>query len=198
MVVAAGWLAVTGAASASAAIIYDQNNNIQPGNISILSINPTGSPTLSAAAADDFTVPLGQKWRITGINVSGFQAGGAPTTETVTVSTDKGQHPFKARNQQTVVGADTAGSLQISLAPFALTAGHYWVSVVANTTNVGVQWYWDSRSVQKGSAAEWQNPGGGWGFGCLSWWYVPQCSNNLAGPDLMFSLTGKKVSLPRP
>jgi hypothetical protein len=35
-------------------------------------------------------------------------------------------------------------------------------------------------------------------MGCSTWWYLNQCLNTNAGPDLMFSLNGKVTTLPKP
>src|SRR5215472_150215 len=51
-----------------------------------------------------------------------------------------------------------------------LDPGTYWISVQAVMDfNPNGQWFWHNRTALSGSAAVWQNPGGGYGTGCVTW-----------------------------
>ena len=89
------------------------------------------------------------------------------------------------------IAIDTAGSFTIVL-PTSLTLGPgtYWVSVQANMDfTPGGQWAWTDRSVQSNSGSAWQNPGGGFGAGCLTWGLKTTCVTG-AGPDQIFQILG--------
>ena len=96
--------------------------------------------------ADDFVIPGGQTWTIQTIEVLGSAMGVAPTL-------------------------DVGGDLTVNLpAPAVLGSGTYWVSVqAAMDFALGGQWFWSTRAVQSNSPYAWQNPGGGFGVGCLTW-----------------------------
>jgi hypothetical protein len=43
------------------------------------------------------------------------------------------------------------------------------LTALAGAVGVGGQWGWDDRTVQNGTGAMWENPGGGCGVGCATW-----------------------------
>jgi hypothetical protein len=48
-----------------------------------------------------------------------------------------------------------------------IPAGTYWLGFVVDMASiVGDQWGWETRTVQSGNPAVWQNPGNGWNSGC--------------------------------
>ena len=53
------------------------------------------------------------------------------------------------------------------------------------------EWGWATRNTQVGTAAQWQNPGDGFGTGCTSWADEQDCLGDVGGPDHMFTLRGK-------
>jgi hypothetical protein len=178
-------------------VIYSQNDN----DTGIAVLSQSFEPDFAiydSQLADDFVVPdNGHPWQIQGISVTGqyFNGSGPADSETVTFYQDAGGVPGAVVNTQTVVGADSGGSFTIPLAKFALPQGHYWVSVVANMAfSSGGEWGWEVRSVQNGTGAVWQNPGGGFGTGCTTWTTVQTCVG--FGPDLMFSLSGAVLGKP--
>lgn len=55
------------------------------------------------------------------------------------------------------------------------------------------EWFWETRTVQSGPAAAWENPGNGWGPSCTTWAKMQTCiADPNQGPDFMFALRGKK------
>ena len=176
------------AAAGSGATCYSNAKDV--GTFGVMSQN--FAPVLDAydsAAADDLT--LRKTCKVRSIQVTGsYSAEGAVDSETVTFYKDEVGRPGKIISSQTRVGTDNgAGSYDIKLKPVTLKKGTYWVSVVANLNpDAGGQWYWTSSNTQKGAAALWENPRGGWQYGCLTWTKIYQCLGAGPGPDLAFSL----------
>src|SRR6266540_1846667 len=150
-----------------AVTLYDQLNN--PGTVS------TGSQDFEAAnnafdtfTADDFVVPGGQTWNITEVDVAGEYSTGGPADSF---------HVFFYADSGTLPGAVT------------LTAGTYWVAVQARQDfGTAGQWFWDNRLIISNSGAAWQNPGGGFGVGCLTYGRKTTCLPTQNGPDQLFRL----------
>jgi hypothetical protein len=180
-------------------ILYSQNDNDQGVGISSQNFEASLDP-FDDAAADDFTIPAGMRWIVRAVIVTGIYYGcnpncGPADSETVNFYRDAAGLPGTLISSQTVVGTDTAGSFTIRLAsPVRLRAGTYWVSVVANQTfTPNGQWAWESRSIQNGNAAAWQNPGNGFGTNCVTWANMQTCTGGVSGPDLMFALFGRSA-----
>jgi hypothetical protein len=180
----------------AATLLYNQDNH--PSGYALISQNLGKTNTESAQAADDFTVPNGHTWTIAQVNVGGKQVDGSPATETVflyknTVNAKKQDVPGTLVKKETLKGKNNgSGSLVIAgITGVKLAAGHYWVSVQANQTSG--EWAWDSRTVQSGSPAAWQNPGNGFATGCTTWTPYESCTGASGRPDLMFALYGSSA-----
>jgi hypothetical protein len=121
-----------------------------------------------------------------------YNGSGPAASENVTFYQDAGGYPGQAFNSQTAVGSDDAGNFVIYLSQVNLRSHHtYWVSVQVNMNfSPGGQWGWENTYIQKGSPAQWQNPGDGWGTGCTTWQSVQTC-RGAPGPDLMFALSAQ-------
>lgn len=180
-------------------VLYSQNDNDTGVGVVSQNFEPDFD-VYDSQLADDFVVPDPRHpWQITGITVTGvyFSGSGPATSENVTFYKDSNGVPGEIKNAQTVVGADSNGSFTIPLDKFALPPGHYWVSVQANMDfSSGGEWGWETRSVQNGDAALWENPGNGFGTGCTSWTNMSACVDAGAGPDVMFSLSGRVLGAP--
>jgi hypothetical protein len=183
-----------------AGVLYNQNDN--DSGVGVVSQNfEPALDVYDSQLADDFVVPdAGHPWQITGITVTGvyFSGSGPAASETVTFYRDANGVPGEVENTQTVVGSDSNGSFTIPLDKFALPAGHWWVSVQANMDfSSGGEWGWETRTVQNGTGAVFQNPGNGFATGCTSWANMVACLGPLGeGPDLMFSLSGSVLGAP--
>jgi hypothetical protein len=73
-----------------------------------------------------------------------------------------------------------------------LPEGHYWVSVQArqDITQAGF-WLWHNRTIQSNAGAAWQNPGNGFGTGCVVWIRRVTCAVlQQTAPDQVFRLIG--------
>jgi hypothetical protein len=144
--------------------------------------------------ADDFT--LGSDASVGQVDAAGTYAGfpGPVNSFHVTVYGDSSGSPgttiqdWPAASYTVVGGSD----FRITLDPAVdLSAGvTYWISVQANMDfGTGGQWYWEDRSVQNGTGAMWENPGGGFGVGCTTWTPKLTCIPTGGGPDQVYSLS---------
>ena len=84
----------------------------------------------------------------------------------------------------------------VSLSPaVALAAGTYWVSVQARQDiTLHGQWFWHERAVQSNQGSVWQNPGNGFGTGCMTWVRQTACAALIdLNPDQVFRLNGTVI-----
>lgn len=183
-------LIASSAFAAKPTVLWNQNTT-SGGTVS--SENTEGSTT---AGADDFTVPSGQAWLISEVDVTGvyFDGSGPASSEVVTFYSDKKSLPHRVKKGPfTLNCADNNGSFQCTLPKrIKLKAGTWWVSVVANC-DVGTcsgEWGWSINTTVQGHEAAWENPTGS--GACTSWQPLHVC---FGGPplDLAFELRGRAV-----
>ena len=75
--------------------------------------------------------------------------------------------------------------------PFRLPSGTYWISVQARQDfKTNGQWFWHNRTVQTNAGAAWQNPGDGYGTGCITWNRKNACMPDQVWPDQVFQILG--------
>jgi hypothetical protein len=146
-------------------------------------------------AADDFIVPAGQTWQVTEVDVLGEydSTGPAASFHIFFYENGAGDLPgflVASRLENPYTGSN---DFVITLTePVTLPEGHYWVSVQArqDITQAGF-WLWHNRSVQANSGAAWQNPGNGFGTGCVVWIRRVTCAVlQQTAPDQVFRLIG--------
>jgi hypothetical protein len=178
-------------ANRAAGILYDQSSN--DSGIGIVSQNFESSFDIyDAAAADDFTVPKGSKWKVTEVDAFGvyFNGSGPARDENVTFYHDDHGSVGAEIASYTVAGTDSFGSFTIPIHKTKLKKGTYWVSVQANLDfSAGGEWGWENQTTVEGNAAQWENPGDGFGTGCTSWTTETTCIPDGQG-DHMFTLRG--------
>jgi len=176
-------------------VLYDQINNPAPtpGGVTSQDFETVNDP-FDSFAADDFVVPAGQTWNITEVDVSGeYSLGGGPAASF---------HVFFYQDSATLPGtlvatrlanpySGGANALITLTSQVTLTPGTYWVAVQSRQdfTPAG-QWFWDNRAIISNSGAAWQNPGGGFGVGCLTYGRKTTCLPTQNGPDQLFRLVG--------
>jgi len=146
-------------------------------------------------AADDFVVillPL-NVFYITEVRVMGeySQGGGPASAFNVYLYRDAPGHLpgelIQALLNQPYTG--TPPDFTIPLTSGLLDSGTYWISVQAvQNFNPNGQWFWHNRTVQSNSGAAWQNPGDGYGTGCVTWNRKNACMPDQVSPDQVFSL----------
>jgi hypothetical protein len=184
-----------------AAVLYDQNDNDSGSNVTSQNFESIYD-AYDTQSADDFTVPAGVKWKLTEVDVTGAYSVAGPVSSmhvTIYMASKKGQPKKVVADFPEVFGTDNGtGSFELPLpSKVTLKPGTYWVSVQANMDfDVGGQWFWQNRSVVSGMGALWQNPGDGFGTGCVSYADESACLGTGVG-DKMFTLRGKvKVIAP--
>ena len=178
-------------------ILYDQYDNFateEPVNIPSQDAE-TALDFFDSQVADDFIVPAGQTWEVTEVGVLGEydSTGPAASFHVFFYANGAGDLPgmlVASRLENSYTGSN---DFVITLTePVTLSEGHYWVSVQArqDIINSGF-WLSHNRTVQANSGAAWQNPGNGFGTGCVVWVRKTACAQlGQTAPDQAFRLIG--------
>jgi hypothetical protein len=177
--------------------LYDQYDSFateDPVNIPSQDAEPA-LDFFDSQAADDFIVPAGHTWQVSEVDVLGEydSAGPAASFHVFFYENGAGDLPgflVASRLQNSYTGNN---DFVITLTePVTLAEGHYWVSVQArqDITQSGF-WLWHDRTVQSNAGAAWQNPGNGFGTGCVVWVRKTACAQlQETAPDQVFRLIG--------
>jgi hypothetical protein len=182
------------APGASAAVLYDQYNNIAPSNQAVSS-NDAPPAAGDTKGADDFVVPAGSSWSLTGVDARGDDLN-ASAAFNVYVYADAGTLPgglLAARESLPNNGALPDHSVTLS-PPIDLQPGTYWLTVQSDTTN---GWGWAGRTVQTGSAGAWMSDSAL--FPCQNaWGRKTDClmAQAITAPDYVFRLNGTSQPIP--
>jgi hypothetical protein len=174
-------------------ILWDQYDNAAtepPINIGSQDFEPAFD-ALDDQAADDFVLPNPPpQWTInlTGVRVMGeYSDGGGPASSfNVYFYSDGGNQPGPLLAAfQNLAYTGTPPDFTITLPSlFLIGPGTFWVSVQARQDfNPNGQWFWHNRSVQSNAGAVWQNPGDGYGTGCITWNQKDACMPDQVWPD---------------
>jgi hypothetical protein len=178
--------------------LWDQYNNPAtepPINIGSQDFEPA-SDALDDQAADDFILTYPFNNCITGVRVMGeYSEGGGPASsfDVYFYANAAGDLPGKLiaaffNLPYTGMPPDFVINL---INPFCMGPGTYWVSVQARQDlNPNGQWYWHNRTVQSNAGAAWQNPGDGYGTGCIIWSRKNACMPDQLWPDQVFQIIG--------
>ena len=190
-------------AQASAEVLFNNIDETSPQSINSQNFNPSND-AFDAMAADDFVVPAGETWTITGALVRGTQDGATPATSAdVKFFTDAGGAPgAEIPPTTTIATATDYPRMILTFAGPTLTAGTYWFGVSA-VLNPGAsppfsQWYWSENSEQFGSKSVYRNPGDGFQSGCTSFTTKSSCVFTVGAPthpapDQSFNLSGTRT-----
>jgi hypothetical protein len=182
--------------------IYSQYNN--PATKPPLGIGSQKFEPAMAAfddqAADDFvlTVPPPPIYLyITGVRVMGeYSMGGGPASSFNVSFYMNGPGNLPGTGIASFLNRPYTGTppdFTISWTPlqFSLPSGTYWVSVQGvQDFNTNGQWFWHNRTAQSNSGAVWQNPGDGYGTGCITWNRKNACMADQVSPDQVFEILG--------
>ena len=148
-------------------------------------------------AADDFVIASGYGASyINGVRVMGeYSAGGGPASSFNIY--------FYQNGAGNLPGALIAAFMNLSYTgtppdfliclpyPLGVLPGTYWVSVQARQdSDPNGQWFWNNRTVRSNAGATWQNPGDGYGTGCLTWNRKSSCMADQVWPDQVFQILG--------
>ena len=176
-------------------VLYDQMDSPAsvPGGVTSQDFE-TAFDTFDSFAADDFVVPAGQSWDISGVDVAGEYNGAGPAASfnVFFYANAAGNVPGTLVASRLANPFTNAANASITLtSPVSLSAGTYWVSVQARQ-DIGTagQWFWDNRTASSNQGAAWQNPGGGFSGTCHSWTRKMTCLPTQNGPDQLFRLLG--------
>jgi len=156
---------------------YDNPATKPPVNIGSQEFEPPMA-AFNDQAADDFILsplPPNNFYYLTGVRVMGeYSQGGGPASSfnVYIYGNAPGHLPgglIAAILNRPYTG--TPPDFMINLiTPQGLSPGTYWVSVQARQDfNPNGQWFWHNRTVQSNAGAVWQNPGDGYGTGCVTW-----------------------------
>ncbi|MFI5025780.1 MAG: choice-of-anchor R domain-containing protein [Solirubrobacterales bacterium] len=180
--------------SACAVVLYDQTAS--PGTLTTYSMDYVAPNDVQAA--DDFTVPAGQQWTITEVDVLG--AGGSFKTH-VRIYSNAGGLPgtvLFAEDEITPTNKGTDFNSPLATPP-VLGPGTYWVSVAAPAF-----WSWRNSTSTSGYPAVWQNPSGEFSLGpnegCGKTWTARTACfpESASEPDQAFRLVGPEPALIKP
>jgi hypothetical protein len=183
-------------------VLYDQYDNFSTEKTPNIPSQDaeTALDFFDSQAADDFIVPAGQTWQVTEVDVRAEydSAGPAASFHVFFYENGAGNLPgilVASRLENLYTGSN---DFVITLTePVTLPEGHYWVSVQArqDITQAGF-WLWHNRSVQANSGAAWQNPGNGFGTGCVVWIRRVTCAIlQQTAPDQVFRLIGTSAAV---
>ena len=183
-------------------IFYDQYNNAAtdpPLGIGSQQFE-SAYGALSDQAADDFVLPgFSDRFELLAVHVMGeYSAAGGPASSfNVFLYTNgagnlPGTQIAAFLNRPYISGPP---DFEIDLGGgIILDPGTYWISVQAvQDFNPNGQWFWHNRTVQSNAGAVWQNPGDGYGTGCVTWNRKNACMQDQVWPDQVFSLFGAVV-----
>jgi len=71
-----------------------------------------------------------------------------------------------------------------------LSKGAHWVSVQANMDfSTGGEWGWNTNNTVRGNASQWENPGDGFGTGCVTYTTTTTCIASGEGGDFSFGFS---------
>jgi len=188
--------------------LWDQYNNAAtepPLSIGSQKFEPAMAP-FDDQAADDFVI--GNGWGapyVMGVRVMGeYSTGGGPASSFNIYFYENGAGNLPG----TLIAAfmdlpyvGTPPDFVICLPyPFGISPDTYWVSVQARQdSNPNGQWFWQNRTVQSNAGATWQNPGDGYGTGCITWNRKSTCMADQVWPDQVFQILGfREGPLPTP
>ncbi|HEX4696272.1 MAG TPA: hypothetical protein VH254_01230 [Candidatus Udaeobacter sp.] len=184
--------------------LYDQYNN--PATEPPIAIGSQKFEAAMAAfdseAADDFVLPSGfGAIAITGVRVMGeYSAGGGPASSFNVYFYENGAGNLPGSLIHAFMNLPYTGTppdFVICLPTFGIAHGTYWISVQANQdSNPNGQWFWHNRTIQTNAGAAWQNPGGGYGTGCVTWNRKSACMADQVWPDQVFQIFGVREGPP--
>jgi hypothetical protein len=204
-------LAATAAATfalpqaAGAVVLYDQTDHAAPPTAD--STGPNFAPsnffgsTDFDRTADDFTVPVGERWTIDQVDVTGALE--SPKDSRVNLyglgnNDGVGTPGGLVFTRQNVTATNSPNySIGVTGAP-AIGPGRYWL-IVQKLVGSGGYWSWGTRTIQTGFAAKWIYSGIGSSKCPVSaTWYPRKTCWESQNPDQVFELSGTRTEVPPP
>ncbi len=186
----------------AANVLYNQTANGAAGVYHVSQKFEKAYASRDDQIADDFTVPSGKTWTVSGVVAVGYFSSRPGTSENVFLykATAAGLPGMKVMEFDNVKGKTSNavtndGTISLTLPkPVVLKAGTYFVSVQANLSleTQGI-WGWQVTAAgnkTKGYAAVIRNPGNGLNSGCTKWKAINSCQYNQQGSDFLFKIIG--------
>jgi hypothetical protein len=178
---------------------YDNPATEPPVNIGSQEFEPAMA-LFNDQAADDFvlpTLPANNFFYLTEVRVMGeYSKGGGPASSfnVYIFGNAPGHLPgglIAARLNLPYTGTPPDFTINL-ITPLGLVGpGTYWISVQARQNfNPNGQWFWHNRTVRSNAGAVWQNPGDGYGTGCVTWNRKNACMPDQVWPDQVFQIRG--------
>lgn len=191
-------LSLTAIAAVFAANSQTLYNQIGSDGSGIISNQYTdASADTMIVCADDFTIPVGGTWNVTGVSVSGFRndpsaTGVAMTSIEVMILQDASGMPGSTIVSETfsvnipAPSSDTTLNLDFAT-PANMTEGTYWISV-KGFAPANSRWNWSTLSGTYGASAMLIDPDDWFGAGATTW--TNFASLGLSASALSFSING--------
>ena len=181
-------------------VLWDQYNNPAtepPINVGSQKFEPAMA-AFDDQAADDFVInapPPPIFLYTTGVRVMGeYSQGGGPVSSFNVYLYTNGAGNLPGSLIASFLNRPYTGTppdFVIRWSPLSLPSGTYWVSVQARQDfTPNGQWFWHNRTVQSNAGAAWQNPGDGYGTGCITWNRKSACMADQVSPDQVFQILG--------
>jgi hypothetical protein len=188
-------------AAARGAVLHDQTNS--PGHDSYTSeAFPPPQDTADGKLADDFTVPAGQTWSLSQVDVIGEDdpyMGMSPPPFVNVFLYDASSSPAPGAERfhasHVPVSNYPNDAVPITGAP-ALGPGTHWIVVQEDGGEFMVpSWGWKGRTIQDGNQATFQG-GSFWGPTCSTFQPIKTCFPSGDGVDLLWKISGSANSEP--
>lgn len=150
--------------------------------------------THDSQVADDLTVPQGQSWHLTEVDLGGRVSGSPPSVVNVSIYESAGSTPGPEIFRENGIGATSQPNYRVRLnGTPELGPGTYWVSAVeSGGTYPTDRWEWYTTPQQSGHPAVFRAPNSG-APGCVDWTPTTSCFSSVS-PDMAFWLIGTSRS----
>jgi hypothetical protein len=183
-------------ASAPGAVLHDQTNSVGFNVYTSEDFQPS-QDQVDSKIADDFTVPAGQSWTLSQMDVIGVDDGGPPPFVNFFIYANAGTLPGSELFHQSHVPASGYPnySAPIAGAP-SLGSGTYWISMQEDGGGFMIpSWGWRGRLVQDGNQAVFTG-NSAWGNGCHTFTPLQTCFSSSDGVDMLWKISGSASSQP--
>jgi hypothetical protein len=183
-------------AGAHGAVLHDQTNSVGFNVYSSEDFQSSQDP-IDSWIADDFTVPTGQSWTLSQMDVLGEDDGGPPPFVNIFIYANSGTLPGGELFHQSHVPAIGYPnySAPITGAP-SLGPGTYWISMQEDGGGFMIpSWGWHGRNVQDGNQAVFKG-NSAWGNGCHTFTPLQTCFPTSDGVDMLWKISGSASSQP--
>jgi hypothetical protein len=183
-------------AGARGAVLHDQTNSVGFNAYVSEDFQPS-QDAVDSWIADDFTVPAGQSWTLSQMDVIGVDDGGPPPFVNIFIYANSGTLPGGELFHQSHIPASGYPnySAPITGAP-SIGSGTYWISIQEDGGGFMVpSWGWRGRLVQDGNQAVFKG-NSGWGNGCHTFTPLKTCFSSSDGVDMSWKISGSANSQP--